>query len=94
MEDYCVELAAKLGSSFTQDPQICRSYNHDLGEMPAVLLGFSKERPVPSLCRGRRSRSATACLWPTSTGFLSLSAPRPLPATAEPCPPWAAFLSM
>ena len=41
MEDYCVELAAKLGSSFTQDPQICRSYNHDLGEMPAVLLGLA-----------------------------------------------------
>ena len=61
MEDYCVELAAKLGSSFTQDPQICRSYNHDLGEMPAVLLGLFKRTPG-AVALPRTAQQVSDCL--------------------------------
>lgn len=61
MEDYCVELAAKLGFSFTQDPQICRSYNHDLGEMPAVLLGLFKRTPG-AVALPRTAQQVSDCL--------------------------------
>lgn len=61
MEDYCVELAAKLGSSFTQDPQICRSYNHDLGEMSAVLLGLFKRTPG-AVALPRTAQQVSDCL--------------------------------
>ena len=72
MEDYCVELAAKLGSSFTQDPQICRSYNHDLGEMPAVLLGLFKRTPG-AVALPRTAQQVTLCSILTDRATLTIS---------------------
>ncbi|MCR5170260.1 MAG: FAD-binding oxidoreductase [Desulfovibrio sp.] len=46
MQDYRAELKAKLGEAFTDDPQICRAYNHDLSEMPAILLMLFKRTPA------------------------------------------------
>lgn len=62
MEDYRAELAAKLGSAFTQDPQICRSYNHDLGEMPGVLLGLFRRTPN-AVALPRTAQQVSDCLY-------------------------------
>lgn len=45
MDDYCGELTAKLGIRVSTDPQICRAYDHDLGEMPSVLLKLFRRTP-------------------------------------------------
>lgn len=45
MHQYIKELETALGSSMTADPQICRAYNHDLGEMPAVLMMLFNRTP-------------------------------------------------
>ncbi len=46
MLDYLAELSAKLGPAVSTDPQICRAYNHDLGEMPRLLLMLFKRTPA------------------------------------------------
>ncbi len=45
MSDYRTVLHFRLGSRVTTDPDICRSYDHDLGEMPALLLGLFRRTP-------------------------------------------------
>jgi len=42
---YQEEYAQALGERVTFDPQILRSYDHDLGEMPGVLMALIKHRP-------------------------------------------------
>ncbi|MBQ7738901.1 MAG: FAD-binding oxidoreductase [Desulfovibrionaceae bacterium] len=54
MADFLSELQDKLGTAVTADPQICRVYDHDLGEMPAILLSLFKRTPtavvLPKTC--------------------------------------------
>lgn len=43
---YQEECTQALGERVTFDPQILRSYDHDLGEMPGALMALIKHRPT------------------------------------------------
>jgi len=45
MNDYILSLKHALGDALSVDPQILRSYDHDLGEMPAALMMMIKHCP-------------------------------------------------
>ena len=45
MSDYRAILHDTLGDKSSSDREICQSYNHDLGEMPGLLLGLFRRTP-------------------------------------------------
>ncbi|MDO5536227.1 MAG: FAD-binding oxidoreductase [Desulfovibrionaceae bacterium] len=45
MSDYRAVLSCRLAGKVSADDDICRAYDHDLGEMPGVLLGLFRRRP-------------------------------------------------
>lgn len=45
MSDYRTVLHYRLGSNISTEQDICQSYNHDLGEMPGLLLGLFRRTP-------------------------------------------------
>ncbi|MEI7706477.1 MAG: FAD-binding oxidoreductase, partial [Deltaproteobacteria bacterium] len=58
MNEFRRELEAELGSAVTFDPQQTKAYDHDLGEMPSVLM--AQIRPVPDAVLAARSPEQVA----------------------------------